>query len=85
MANKFELIDLTSGNVVGDFGSEGKALDSLRQALGQPGVDSITDYSLVRVEDERQSVVAMQDALVRLVTNPEPLLSPESRKVKAGG
>jgi hypothetical protein len=68
-----QLIDLTSGNIVGDYDAEAEALGDLRQAGGTHGWNSIGDYTLMSVENEPQSVIAMQRALMHLVRRSEPM------------
>jgi predicted metal-dependent TIM-barrel fold hydrolase len=62
------LIELTSGNVAGDFESKLEALKCLRQALEDNGVEAIAELGLMEVNDNHQQLIAMQNALVDLVT-----------------
>jgi hypothetical protein len=68
MDTLYELIDLTSGNVVGEYDSEVEALAEVRRFAVEYDASAVKDYSLMRIEDGRQSLVAMQDALIRLAT-----------------
>jgi hypothetical protein len=63
----FELIDLTSGNVIADFSDAGEALAALRRAADEHGLSAIGNLSLMRIDENEQSLVAMQDALVDMV------------------
>lgn len=65
----YELIDLTSGNVVGDYDTETEALAEVRRFADRYGIASVRDYSLMLIHDGRQTLVAMQESLVRLATN----------------
>jgi hypothetical protein len=73
MTPHYQLIDLTSGNVVGDYDTEAEALGDLRQAADTHGWGSIRDYSLMRIEHDAQSVVATQHALVLLARQHQPV------------
>ena len=63
----FELIDLTSGNVIADFSDVGEALATLRRAAAEHGLSAIENLSLMRIDEDEQSLVAMQDELVNMV------------------
>jgi hypothetical protein len=63
----FELIDLTSGNVIADFSDVGEALATLRRAAAEHGLSAIENLSLMRIDEDEQSLVAMQDELVDMV------------------
>lgn len=63
----FELIDLTSGNVVGDFADLDEALAALRRTAERHGWDTIANLSLLRIEGDDQILVAMRDRLTGLV------------------
>ena len=67
MDSYFEVIDLKPGNVIGGFNSEDEALASLRRAVGVHGLRAIQDLSLMKITDDDQIVLAMQDDLERLV------------------
>jgi hypothetical protein len=67
MAATYEVIELTSGNVAGDYSSEQDALARLRLPYDAHGTTAIANLSLMRTEDEDQQLVAMQDALVNLI------------------
>jgi hypothetical protein len=67
MDSVFEVIDLRSGNVIGGYESEDDALASLRRSLHTHGQRAIEELSLMRITDDDQFLVAMQDDLERLV------------------
>lgn len=67
MADCFELIDLKSGNVLGDFTSQDAALESLRRAYRKHGSLAIEQLSLMLITDDDQFLVAMQEELEHLV------------------
>lgn len=78
MDNYFEVIDLRSGNVIGGFESEDEALASLWRALGAHGPRAIEELSLMRITDEDQFLIAMQDDLERLVRASETGVAPSA-------
>ena len=66
--NEFiELIDLTSGNVVGDFADVEEAMATLCEVAARHGRNAITNLSLMRIDGEAQSLVAMQEELANMV------------------
>jgi hypothetical protein len=67
MDTHFEVIDLKSGNVIGGFESEDEALASLRRALHTHGRRAVQHLSLMRITDDDQFLVAMDENLERLV------------------
>jgi hypothetical protein len=71
MNDYFEIIDLKSGNVIGGYESEDEALASLRRFLYTHGRSAITEFSLMRITDDDQVLVAMQDDLERMVRDSE--------------
>src|SRR4051794_1293271 len=60
----YELIDLDSGNVVGDFDSAHSALHAVRRIIADHGTGAIVDCALFVIRDDQQSLVAMEAALV---------------------
>jgi hypothetical protein len=62
-----EVIDLTSGNVIGGFASEEDALASLRRGLDIHGPRAVQHLSLMRITADDQFLVAMDNDLERLV------------------
>ena len=79
----FELIDLTSGNVLGDFTDADEAFAALQRTAERHGRSAIRNFSLMRIEGDRQSLVAMQDELAELVEEFER--SPASRRLLTFG
>lgn len=71
MNDYFEIIDLKSGNVIAGYESEHEALASLRRSLHTHGPRAISALSLMRITDDDQFLVAMQDDLERLVRDSE--------------
>jgi hypothetical protein len=71
MNDYFEIIDLRSGNVIGGYESEDEALASLRRSLHTHGPRAIEELSLMRITDDDQFLVAMQDDLKRLIHDSE--------------
>jgi hypothetical protein len=59
MAATYELIELTFGNVAGDYSTEEEALERLRQAYETHGASAVADLSLMRIENGEQLLVAM--------------------------
>lgn len=62
----YQLIDLSSGNVVGEYEDKAEALADLRRAVENHGVDRLCDFSLMELSDAEQTLVAMRDDLLRL-------------------
>lgn len=67
MEQFFELIDLTSGNVVGDFADADEALAALKHVSVKYGRSAIRNLSLMQIDGDCQSLVAMQDQLADMV------------------
>jgi hypothetical protein len=67
MDDFYELIDLKSGNLLGDYESAEKALAALNKAARRHGRTAISNFSLLRVRGNDQFLVAMQEDLVDLV------------------
>jgi hypothetical protein len=63
----YELIDLVSGNLAGDYDSIDDALAALHLVAMRHGTSAIEHFSLMRIHDDDQALVAMQEDLVRLV------------------
>ena len=63
----FELIDLGSGNVLADFADIDEALAALLRTAERHGQPAIRNLSLMRIEGDDQSLVAMQDPLADMV------------------
>ena len=62
----FESVDLTSGNVVGDFANRNEALVALQRTVERHGWGTIANLSLLRIEDD-QSLVALREQFTNLV------------------
>jgi hypothetical protein len=62
-----ELIDLASGNVVGNFDDLDSALALLRATIDDGGDEAIAELALMRIAGEEQTLIAMQHELVELV------------------
>ena len=76
MAVTYELIELMSGNVTGDYASEQEALERLRHAFETNGASAIADLSLMKIENGAQELIAMQEELVhRVLTLAPPVAS----------
>jgi hypothetical protein len=57
-------MDLTSGNVVGDYATVEEALDVIRRGIEQHGAEAMADYALAEVTDGHIRVLAMQQDLL---------------------
>ena len=68
----FELIDLTSGNVVNDFADVAEALASIRRIAEMHGWEAVRNLALMRLEGDDQALVAMQASLADLAAAQEP-------------
>ena len=66
MNSCFELFDLQSGNVLDVFDHEYAALDALIDMEREHGEEAVRRFALLRCGEE-SSLVAMEDALVKLV------------------
>ena len=67
----FELIDLTSGNVINDFDHVGDALESIRRVAAVHGWETVGNLALMRLEGDDQLLVAMQGSLADLAASME--------------
>ena len=63
----YELLDLGSGNVLADFTDIDEALTALQRTSERHGQPAIRNLSLMRIEGDDQSLVAMQDQLAAMV------------------
>ena len=61
----FLLFDLQSGNAIAAFVNERDALDALREAATEDGVESIENLSLLVIQDGHPTLIAMEDDLVQ--------------------
>jgi hypothetical protein len=80
METFFQLIDLSSGNVVGEYDDKPAALADLRDALEKHGVEHVSDYSLLEISASDQLVVAMRDDLIRLAMPSVQVVVPCNRR-----
>ena len=67
MSTFYQLLDLASGNVVDDFDMTVDTRAALSRRPKSFGKESIRGLSLMRISDEGQAVIAMEDDLVRLI------------------
>lgn len=67
MNDFFEFIDLVSGNLAGEYDTAEEALEALRLVAKRHGRTAIENFSLMRIDGDDQSLVAMQEELVSLV------------------
>jgi hypothetical protein len=56
-----------SGNLFADFATEDEAWDALRQWAAEFGLEELHDLGLMRLENGRPTLVAMEDDLVQRV------------------
>jgi hypothetical protein len=62
----FELIELSSGNVVNDFADFAEALTAVRRVAGLHGWDAVHNLALLRLDGDEQTLVAIQASLADL-------------------
>jgi hypothetical protein len=55
----FELIELSSGNVVNDFADFAEALAAVRRVAGLHGWDAVHNLALLRLDGDEQTLVAI--------------------------
>ena len=70
-----ELFDLRSGNVAANYANENAAWAALRHAALEFGLEEIEGLGLSQFRDGQDTLIAMEDDLVRRVTRklgPEP-------------
>jgi hypothetical protein len=67
----FELIDLTSGNVINDFSDVREALESIRDIAAIHGWETVQNLALLRLEGDDQTLIAMQASLTALAASLE--------------
>jgi hypothetical protein len=63
----YELFDLATGNVIDDFATEEDALEALRSTKHEHGSAAISEIALLRYDDGRPTLVAMEHDLVARV------------------
>jgi len=72
----FELIDLVSGNVLDDFDDRESAFASLHRLASAHGVETVKRLSLMHIQGDDESLVALGDSLVALLERVEPAHQP---------
>ena len=63
----FELIDLVSGNVLDDFDDSESAFAALHRLESAHGIETIKRLSLMHIQGDDESLVALGDSLVALL------------------
>jgi hypothetical protein len=63
----FQLLDRSSGNVIKDYPSKEAALEELRGVAQEHGVDEVRTLALLKFQDGRPMLVAMEEDLVALL------------------
>jgi hypothetical protein len=63
----FELIDLVSGNVLDDFDDRESAFATLHRLESTHGIETIKRLSLMHIQGDDESLVALGDSLVALL------------------
>jgi hypothetical protein len=69
----FELLDTASGMMLKAYDTEAEALEDLRAFGREHGKDQLRGLALLRVVDDRPSLIAMDDQLVTLLYAKQPL------------
>lgn len=64
----YEVVDIDSGNVLGDFDTREEVIDALCIVAKRDGLDAIAHCSLMRIDGDRQSVLAMREELQNTVS-----------------
>jgi hypothetical protein len=60
MAEYFELMDLSTANVIGHFSTEDEALAIVQHVLSKEGADAVEELALSRQsQDERPTLIAI--------------------------
>ena len=67
MPSYVELFDLRTANVVANYADENEAWAALRQAAIELGLEELEGYGLSQVRDGQDTLIAMEDELVRRV------------------
>jgi hypothetical protein len=73
MDRYFELIDRASGTMLKDYGTELEALRDLKAYGREHGQEGLKGLALLLVENDRPSLVAMEDELIARVERGEPI------------
>lgn len=69
MSGHFELMDLMSGNIVGDYSTQAEALEVVREALVREGIAAIEHLGLASVEGDETNLIASDDDLLSLAAS----------------
>lgn len=64
----FQLMDVTTGNLVTEFDSEEDAIEALSEVQAADGDEPILEFALFRFQDGRPNLVAKESDLVLYVT-----------------
>jgi len=75
MDKYYQLWDLTSRNVVGDFDTVEEVFDALAEAYGEAGLELTDDYMLLVFEGSSSSLFAQGKDLTDLVKNHQHAVS----------
>lgn len=67
-----EIMDLTSGNVIGGYGTIDQALAVVRDGVDEHGAEAMSEYALVEHVDGELRVIAMDQALLDLAIASAP-------------
>ena len=67
MSSFYKVIEIESGNVLGDYDNTDEALEALAAVVQEHGNHGIVGLSLIRIDGDRQSLVAAEDGLIELV------------------
>lgn len=68
----YELLDLDSGNIIADFACADDALAAMQRVAKRDGWPSVSNLSLMRVQDDEQRVMAMREHLVEMARSLTP-------------
>ncbi len=60
----YEVLDRSTGNVVKDYPTEEAAFKELESIVQTYGVEEIKDFALLRFQDGKPTLVAMEEALI---------------------
>jgi hypothetical protein len=65
----FQLLDVTTGNLITEFQSEDEAISALIAVQVEEGDEPILDFALFRFDNGRPSLVAKRGELVRYIAH----------------
>jgi hypothetical protein len=80
MAAYYELFDLRSANVMEHFATEREAWNALRQLAQEYGLEELEGLALSQSLDGQDSLIAMEDDIVRRVADALPPTDGDSIK-----